>query len=438
MARGDLPSTADVVVVGAGSAGCVVAERLSRNPDRSVLLLERGPVQWPSDADRELSSLPISPGAAHAVTIPEAAGLGVIRGRGFGGSSSVNGGYFLRWHAEDFAGWPTGWELADIARWYGRLDAPGGTMSVSAFGDAELAEVSVRFERYWGERLPVRALDDPWPIVGVNRVRSNRVGTLRMTAAEAYLRDVLSREQLIVEPLADVDELVRNGRTVTGVRVGAHEITCGEVILCAGTLGTAAILLRSGLDAVIPDGQLTVREHREILVHYRSRLPYLAAPLLQTVVHAAGDLEIRCYNGDMADYIAGVPRVGPAIGVASMRPGGPGEVRLKGRGVLVDLGDGAGVDFGSGPDDVVEMLGSGAFADVVEPGSVTVDPVVRNSQHAWGSMQMGRATDWLGGVQGLRGLRIVDGSILPTAGRSGPHATTMMMAGRIGDVLASG
>ena len=83
------------------------------------------------------------------------------------------------------------------------------------------------------------------------------------------------------------------------------------------------------------------------------------------------------------------------------------------------------------------MLASPVFNALVDAESIRIDPVLRTSQHAWGSMPMGDRTDWLGGVRGVRHLRIVDGSILPTSGRSGPHATTMMVAAVIGDALAT-
>ncbi|MDL9944860.1 mycofactocin system GMC family oxidoreductase MftG [Gordonia sp. ABSL11-1] len=441
MSRDDLPSRVDVIVVGAGSAGCVIAERLSRNPDRSVLLLDRGPHEWPTTQIRDLGVLPISAGSPYAQAYDEASGLGVIRGRGLGGSSSVNGGYFLRWHPGDFDDWPTGWTADDVAAAYAELDAPGGTMGVSAFADDELADVVPRFEAYWARSMPIRRADDPWPIVGVNRVRSNREGDGRRTAAEAYLRAALGRQNLVVATVAEVTAVTSVGRTVTGVDVGGITIDCGEVVLSAGTLGTAAILLRSGLDMLGDADELPVHEHREVLVHYRARWGSGRAatrPLLQSVVHTADDIEIRCYSDDMANYIKGLPPAGPAMGVAVMRPGTPGSVRLNRTGLTIDLGtvdDVAATRFEHGVGAVAEMLRSDLFAGDVNPDSVAADPVVRTSQHAWGSMPMGERTDWLGGVIGVHGLRVVDGSILPTAGRSGPHATIMMTACRIGDRL---
>ena len=83
------------------------------------------------------------------------------------------------------------------------------------------------------------------------------------------------------------------------------------------------------------------------------------------------------------------------------------------------------------------MLRSSSFGELVVADSIGIDPVLRTSQHAWGSMPMGERTDWLGAVRGVGHLRVVDGSIPPAAGRSGPHATTMMVAAVIGDVVAA-
>ena len=437
-----VPALADVVIVGAGSAGCVLAERLSRDRERRVLLVEQGSGWWPDDDVRALRRLPIGSGAQFADHYPEAAGLSVIRGRGLGGSSIVNGGYFLRWHREDFDGWLSGWSIADVEAAYDELDGGagpgGGTMSVSPFADDELDDICLAYENHWARELPVREPAQPWPIVGVNRVRSNRVGPLRMTAAEAYLRQAISRPNLTVLTASTVDALLTSGRDVTGVRIGSASVHCDEVILCAGTLGTASILASSTLDALVPEPELRIREHREMLVSYRAVLPRSAVAVLPTVIHTADGFEIRCYGDDFASLIGGMPATSQTIGVAAMDPAAGGSLRIVDDRLHVELetldtvvAERMSAVVGS----VIEMLYSADFAGLVDSGSVTVEPVVATSQHAWGTMPMGVRSDWLGGVYGTRGLRIVDGSILPSDGRSGPHATTMMMACRIGDQL---
>ncbi|HCS58411.1 MAG TPA: mycofactocin system GMC family oxidoreductase MftG, partial [Gordonia polyisoprenivorans] len=214
------------------------------------------------------------------------------------------------------------------------------------------------------------------------------------------------------------------------------------VILCAGTLGTAGILLRSIPEVIGPSGVLVAGEHREVLVGYRRRSPDDLRPLLPTVVHTDDGVEIRCYSDDFERYVTGSAGGSQAVGVCGMLQAGParlmsasgGSVRVR----FDDLDESVAAPLWASASDVVDMLASAEFDDVVEPDSISVDPVIRSSQHAFGSLPMGVRTDWLGGVVGVRGLRVVDGSILPSPGRSGPHATIMMMARRIGAVLAAG
>ncbi len=153
-------------------------------------------------------------------------------------------------------------------------------------------------------------------------------------------------------------------------------------------------------------------------------------------------MEIRCYNGDFARYIDGVEPTGSAIGIALMAPHAAGSLAIDAAGVQeVDLGvvDPQEVTrLRSWGERVVEMLTDRRFARLVAADTVTVDDVVLTSQHAWGSMPMGELTDVNGGVTGLDGLRVIDGSILPGPGSSGPHATLMMTASVIAARLSSG
>lgn len=450
MTSAHIPPSADVVIVGAGSAGCVLAERLSREQGRSVILIDHG-TGWPDGRVTDLYRLPIDADSQVVRHHPERSGLPVVRGRVLGGSSAVNGAYFLRWHHDDVDGWLSGWEPEVIDRAYDELDGgtggEGGTMAVSAFSDDEIGPVATAFERWWARSLPTRGHDAPWPIVGVNRVRSNHVSGHRRTAADAYLRPASSRSNLTVVTGVAVTGLLTAGRRVTGVRVGESTVACAEVILSAGTLGTAELLLRSEVAGVAPDGAVDVHEHRELAVRYRPRaradvVPgQVLTPVLPTVVHTADGYEIRCYGDDFATYIDGMEPGSAHIGITAMSSGTTGTVALRAGGIDLDLGEVAApthVRMQVHARAVIDMLESAEFVELIEPGSVVVDDVVGTSQHAFGSMALGDRVDWLGAPQGIRGLRIVDGSILPSGGRSGPHATTMMMACRIGDVLAAG
>ena len=312
----------------------------------------------------------------------------------------------------------------------------GGSMHVSAFADDEIHGYAQSFESHWESRGLAR-VDAPWTDVGINRVRSNRDGPLRRSAAH-WMADDGGRPGLRLLTGATATGLTMRGPRVTGVSVGDDVFTADEVIVCAGTLGTAELLSRS--PGVQLQG-LDVWEHREVLVRFAPAAPPVAKPtaLLQSVVHTSDGIELRCYGGDFADFIDGLPATGPAFGAALMRPRRAGRLSWDAtRGLQVDLGELDDADthtLGVWAEQLRSMLQGDHFSTYVARGSAQIDTVIRTSQHAWGTLPMGMATDWAGAVNGVDGLRVIDASILPTAGSAGPHATVMMVATRIMELM---
>lgn len=393
-----------MLIVGAGSAGCLVAERLSRDSGRRVTVLERGPG---SLLAAPLDRLPID-SFDRALAVDEAGGRPVVRGSGVGGSSAINGAYFLRGHRDDYRSWP--WSDDEITSVF---DEASTMMRATPFADAELGVVARTFEAVFGGGAHIGV----WPRDGLDRVWSNRVGGARWTAGHV-LAEATARPCLTVRSGVNVVGLETSGATVVGVRTSTGEsIPADEVILCAGTIGTARL--------VAPlTGPLPVHEHAERIVRFTPRTDVAAPAVLQTVLHVDG-LEIRPYGDDFASFTSLAPS-GVPVGVADMA-GTTG--RLDGESVDLGLPDRASAQrLESGVDLVVEALNGPGFADLVEPGTVVVDPVIGTSQHAWGSLPAGDAVDAVGRLTGWRGVRVIDGSILPGPLHSGPHASILMLA----------
>jgi choline dehydrogenase len=248
---------ADYVVVGAGSAGCVLADRLSANGRHRVLLLEAGP------RDRSIwIHLPIGYGKTmfHPVynwgfyTDPEPGmndrRIYWPRGRGLGGSSSINGLIYVRGQPEDYDQWAAlgnrGWGWKDVLPYFERSE-----MSCSPIDDKhELIEAIIR----GANELGIPANDD------FNDGRQEGVGYyelftrngLRSSSATAYLRRAERRPNLKVEIEAHATRVLLEGARAVGVRYrqgGAEkEVRAArEVILSAGALQSPQLLQLSGV-----------------------------------------------------------------------------------------------------------------------------------------------------------------------------------------------
>ncbi|WP_415850948.1 GMC oxidoreductase, partial [Tsukamurella ocularis] len=227
---------------------------------------------------------------------------------------------------------------------------------------------------------------------------------------------------------ATATALIGAGGAIVGVDTTAGRIDAPGVVLAAGTLGSGALLAPW-------TGPLPTLEHPERIVRFVPRAPLRPAPLLQTVVHTADGLELRCYGGDFASYIPGVERRGVPIGVADMSRPTHGGITAGGALDLGEPDDESRSRMARGVDDVVAMLRSPAFADLVEPGSIAVDPVIGMSSHTWGTLPLGERTDAAGRIDGLDGVRVVDGSVLPAPLRSGPHASVLLAASLIAETI---
>jgi len=261
----------DVVIVGGGSAGAVLAARLSADRQRRVLLLDAGPDFTPdhypaalADANRVAAS-PAHDWHYHSQDADRLGhDIGVPRGRVIGGSSAVNAAVAMRARPADFARWSDrgieGWAWPDVLAAYRAMEnTPSGDDAWHGRGGPFPVRQRTAAENTPSMRAFVAAAEAlGLPHVadfngasqhGVGPYPLNVVDGVRVNTGMAYLSaEVRARPNLTIRGGAEVDRvLIEHGRAV-GVRLlDGDTVRAGDVILSAGAIGSPAILLRSGV-----------------------------------------------------------------------------------------------------------------------------------------------------------------------------------------------
>ena len=312
----------DYVIVGAGSAGCVLANRLSADPSRSVCLIEAGPqdrsplIHIPAGI---LGMLPTQHMNWAYQTVPQPGLHGrrgyQPRGRTLGGSSSINAMVYIRGHRSDYDGWAAlgnpGWSYDEVlpifrrsedqARGADHFHGVGGELSVSDLPSpvqASLAfvESAIRYG------LPANADFNGASQEGAGLYQVTQRRGRRCSAAVAFLNPVLARPNLTVLTGVRAERVLLNGRRATGVLVAGHagpaQIDAGrEVIVSAGVFGSPQLLMLSGIGAreelgrhgiglqhELPGVGANLADHIDLALVYRSSDPGLMGITLRTAL----------------------------------------------------------------------------------------------------------------------------------------------------------
>lgn len=512
----------DFVVVGAGSAGAPLAARLSEDPNVSVVLVEGGKDYRSADTHPYISTTVMGP-SMDTQELPEYFWLGYNakrsrtqkdedlywRGKGVGGSSAINGAVAFRAPPDDHDHWTElgieGWSFAECLPYSIRLEddalygdawyhGRGGPIPIHRFtedqwSDLDAASVTAGAKLGFGFDHP----DINAPIGdGFGYFPNNSRDGRRVSCNDGYLEPARGRTNLTIRSGLVADKLIFEGNRAVGIRVigpnGPEDILGDEIILCAGTAGSAAIALRSGIgpsdelralgiDVVsdLPVGR-GVQDH--VALGFMAPMAEVKTPgVLRPVVAcrwSSGDPDGG--RNDMMWNVSGPwshPDLGDNIGsllTQIYRPFSRGELHLVSTDPMVEPTTSINLmdderDQRRLRDSVQRMVEIAAepalakcFADTPTNGltqtalaeAAALDAAafrtwsfdaVRDLAHLVSSCPMGAvdgsATVVDSGCRplGTEGLRIIDASVLPAVTRANTNLPVIMMAEKMADTL---
>ena len=454
----------DVLVVGGGSAGCVLAARLSEDEGRTVCLVEAGPDYGPHADGRWPEELLDPSGIPdthqwHADESP----YRPLRAKVIGGCSVHNACFLVQAPPADYDAWGEGWTSADLDRYMRRAFATIAPQPLIYTRDdfspwfAGAARAADELD------LPLLAnINDPVESVGVGTGPFNVARDVRWSTVFAYLDPARARPNLTVMADTLVDRLVFDGERAVGATTSNGGIDADNVVLAGGAIGSPSVLLRSGIgperdlralgiDVVAANDEVggNLSDHGtawlefDVTAELRERTAAVApVPFSHGAIKARTD---RCRDDAFDLHILPVTsRVGDTahLTVAVMQPESRGRVHLR----SADPASAPEVDhrlFSAEEDRATLAAGLAIARELAgrEPlqrlGRVHESEDERRSIyfHPVGTCAIGSVVDRDARVRGFENVYVADASIMPTVPRANTHLSVLAIAERVAESL---